>query len=201
MRGFVRWPALALALALPCGAASGADPQWEGRPLSYWVGLLREVPKDERSASTDWRKAPWAISKIGVSAIPALITTLGDPKAEVRLRAIRPLVAMGSAASDAAPALTARLRDDDLKVRQWSAVALGTIGPPAIGAVPTLIATLKDPEPQVRQAAAAALGSMGSENAVAALEEALSDPSEPVQKTARLSLDRLRPATAPSPKP
>jgi HEAT repeat protein len=199
MRSLLRWPAVAIALALPCAGAAGADPEWDGRPLSYWVGLLREVPKSERSASPDWRKAPWAISRIGVSAIPALITTLGDPRAEVRLRAIRPLVAMGSAASDAAPALTARLKDDDVKVRQWSAVALGTIGTPAVGAVPALIATLKDPEAPVRQAAAAALGSMGSPDAVAPLEEALSDPSEPVQRTARLSLDRLRPA--PSPKP
>jgi HEAT repeat protein len=200
MRASTRWPALAIVLALPCTGARGADPQWDGRPLSYWVGLLREVPKDERSASADWRKAPWAISKIGVSAIPSLITTLGDPKAQVRLRAIRPLVAMGSAASDAAPALTARLNDEDVKVRQWSAVALGTIGAPAAGAVPTLIAALKDPEPPVRQAAAAALGSMGSEDAIAPLEEALSDPSVPVQRAARLSLDRLRPSPTPSPK-
>jgi HEAT repeat protein len=195
MRARLRWPALAFALA--AATATPADLEWDGRPLSYWIGLLREVPKDERSASADWRKAPWAVSKIGVAAIPALITTLGDPKPEVRLRAIRPLVAMGSAASDAAPALTARLTDDDLKVRQWSAVALGTIGSPAVGAVPALIAALKDPEPPVRQAAAAALGNMGSEDAVPALEEAASDASAAVQRAAHLSLDRLRP----SPKP
>ena len=200
MRAFLRWPAVAIALALPCAGAEGADPEWDGKPLAYWVGLLREVPKDERSASPDWRKAPWAISRIGVSAIPALITILGDPRPEVRLRGIRPLVAMGSAASDAAPALTARLKDDDTKVRQWSAVALGTIGAPAVGAVPTLIATLKDPEAAVRQAAAAALGNMGSDDAVAPLEEALSDASVPVQKAARLSLDRLRPPASPAPK-
>lgn len=195
MRARLRWPVLAFALA--CATATAAGLEWDGRPLSYWIGLLREVPKDERSASADWRKAPWAVSKIGVAAIPALITTLGDPKPEVRLRAIRPLVAMGSAASDAAPALTARLTDDDLKVRQWSAVALGTIGAPAVGAVPALIAALKDPEAPVRQAAAAALGNMGSEDAVPALEEAASDASAAVQKAAHMSLDRLRP----SPKP
>ncbi len=191
-------PAAALLLALPCASALADGPEWDGRPLSYWVGLLREVPKDPRTASADWRKAPWAISKIGVASIPALVTTLGDPNPDVRLRAIRPLVAMGRTASDAAPALTVRLRDDDPRVRQWSAVALGTIGPPAVGAVPTLVTVLqKDDQPQVRQAAAAALGNLGSEDAIAPLEEAAADSSAAVQRAARLALDRLRP----SPKP
>ena len=188
---------MALLLALPCALALADGPEWDGRPLSYWIGLLREIPKDPRAASADWRKAPWAISKIGVASIPALITTLDDPSPDVRLRAIRPLVAMGHAASDAAPALTVRLRDDDARVRQWSAVALGTIGPPAVGAVPTLVTVLKDDQPQVRQAAAAALGSLGSEDAIAPLEDAGADPSAAVQRAARLSLERLRP----SPKP
>jgi HEAT repeat protein len=197
MRFFILRPAAALVVALACAPAVADGPEWDGRPLSYWIQLLREVPKEPRTASADWRKAPWAISKIGVASIPALITTLDDPNPEVRLRAIRPLVAMGRTASDAAPALTVRLRDDDPRVRQWSAVALGTIGPPAVGAVPTLVTVLKDDQPQVRQAAAAALGSLGSTDAIAPLEAAGADSSAAVQRAVRLALERLRP----SPKP
>jgi HEAT repeat protein len=197
MRVLFRRPAALLFLALPCALTLASGPEWDGRPLSYWIGLLRDVPKDPRAASSDWRKAPWAVSRIGVAAIPALVTILEDPSPDVRLRGIRPLVAMGPAASDAAKALTVRLKDDDARVRQWSAVALGTIGPAAVGSVPTLITALKDKEPTVRQAAAAALGNLGSDEALAPLEEAATDPNAAVQRAARLSLDRLRPAPEP----
>jgi HEAT repeat protein len=199
MRTFLRWSAVfVLAMVLPCASLRAAEPEWDGRPLSYWIGLLREVPKHPGAASTDWRKAPWALSRIGVASIPAIVATLDSPNPEVRLRAIRPLVAMGSTASDAAKTLTVHLKDDDPRVRQWSAVALGTIGPAAVAALPTLATALKDDDATVRQAAAAALGNLDSGDAIEPLEAATEDPSEAVQRAARLALERLRP---PSPKP
>jgi HEAT repeat protein len=174
--------------------AEEVEPSFEGKSLSQWMTLLKEVPKDPAHASQDWRKAPWALGKIGVPALPGLITTLEDPTPSVRLRAIRPIVAMGHVASDAAPTLARCLKDGDPHVRQWAAVALGQIGPAAAGGGPGLIEALKDPEPTVRQAAAAALGTLGNLEAVEPLQSATADTNLAVQKAARLALQRLQPA-------
>jgi HEAT repeat protein len=157
------------------------------------MALLKEVPKDPARASSDWRKAPWAVGKIGVPALPRLIEALDDSDAQVRLRAIRPIVVMGGVASDAAPALASHLGDADTQVRQWSAVALGQIGPPAAGAVPRLAEALKDSETAVRQAAAAALGAIGAAEAIEPLKDAAADPNPGVQRAVRLALERLQP--------
>lgn len=187
----------ALALAIfPSTGRSAADPEpsFDGKSLSQWMTLLTEARKDRSHASQDWRKAPWALSKIGVPALPALIAALDHPDPNVRLRAIRPIVAMGNVASDAAPALARRLKDEAPRVRQWSAAALGQIGPPAAGGVPGLIEALKDAEPSVRQAAAAALGAIGATDAIEPLQGTAADPNLGVQRAARLALDRLQPA-------
>jgi hypothetical protein len=170
-----------------------AEPSFEGKTLSQWMALLKEVPKDPARASSDWRKAPWAVGKIGVPALPSLIEALDDTNAPVRLRAIRPIVVMGAVASDAAPVLASHLADSDTQVRQWSAVALGQIGPPAAGAVPRLAEALKDSEPAVRQAAAAALGAIGGTEAIDPLKDAVGDPSPGVQRAARVALQHLQP--------
>ena len=188
--------AAVLGVALLGGAKTRADEtpaSFEGRSLSQWMTLLREVPKDPAHASEDWRKAPWALGKIGVPALPDLITTLEDPNPRIRLRAIRPIVAMGKVASDAAPGLAQCLKDEDPHVRQWAAVALGQIGPAAAGGGPALIATLKDPEPAVRQASAAALGAIGTPEAIEPLQAAALDSNLAVQKAARLALQKLQP--------
>ena len=190
-----RLAGLALALLGFVGLlAAETGPSFEGKSLGQWMTLLKEVPKDAARASQDWRKAPWALGKIGVPALPGLIAALDDADPHVRLRAIQPIVAMGSAASDAAPALAARLADSDARVRQWSAAALGQIGPPAAGAVPGLVEALRDSEPTVRQAAAAALGAVGAPEAIEPLRGAATDPNLGVQRAARLALQRLQPA-------
>ena len=181
-------------LAGMAGYAEEAQPSFEGKSLSQWMSLLKEVPKDPAHASQDWRKAPWALGKIGVPALPGLITTLEDPAPSIRLRAIRPIVAMGGAASDAAPGLARCLKDGDPRVRQWAAVALGQIGPAAAGGGPGLIEALKDPEAAVRQAAAAALGAIGTPEAIEPLQSAATDPNLAVQKAARTALQRLQAA-------
>jgi HEAT repeats len=184
----------ALALAGFTGFLRGeTEPSFEGKTLSQWMVLLKEVPKDPARTSSDWRKAPWAVGKIGVPALPRLIEALGDPEAPVRLRAIRPIAVMGAVASDAAPALASRLDDGDAQVRQWAAVALGQIGPPAAGAVPRLAACLRDTNAPVRQAAAAALGAIGAQEGIDPLRDATTDPNPGVQRAARLALQRLQP--------
>jgi HEAT repeat protein len=176
------------------GYAEEAQPSFEGKSMSQWMTLLKEVPNDPAHASQDWRKAPWALGKIGVPALPDLITTLQDPNPSVRLRAIRTIVAMGKVASDAAPGLAQCLKDSDPRVRQWAAVALGQIGPAAAGGGAALIGALKDPEPSVRQASAAALGAIGTQEAIEPLQAAATDANLAVQRAARLALEKLQPA-------
>ena len=173
----VRSPALAaVLLALAALARAGAEPSFEGKTLGQWMALLKEVPKDPARTSSDWRKAPYAVGKIGVPALPSLIEAMGDADAGVRLRVIRPIVVMGPTASDAAPALATRLGDPDAQVRQWSAVALGQIGGPAAGAVP--------------KPAAAFSGSTAS---VEPMKAAAADANTGVQRAVRLALQRLQP--------
>jgi HEAT repeat protein len=191
-------------LLLGVAHAEMPEPSFEGKPLSHWMKALREVPKDPKRASQDWRKAPWVLGRIGVPALPGLIAALDDENPEIRLRAIRPILAMGSTASDAAPMLAELLEDPNPRIRQWSAAALGQIGPSAAGATPGLNAALKDTEPPVRQAAAAALGAIGAVESVPLLRETTNDSSQAVQRAARLALERLegKPASAqPEPSP
>ena len=193
------WALVAAPLLLGIAGAEVATPSFEGKSLDHWMRVLREVPKDPARASQDWRKAPWALGKIGVPALPGLIEALGDDSPEVRLRAIRPILAMGPTASDAAPVLTGLLADADSRVRQWSAAALGQIGPAAAGAAPALINALGDPDATVRQAAAAALGAIGAAEAAPRLRDALSDSNKAVQRAARLALEHIegKPGGAP----
>ncbi|NIQ93468.1 MAG: HEAT repeat domain-containing protein, partial [Desulfuromonadales bacterium] len=55
-----------------------------------------------------------------------------------------------------------------------------------------LIPLLNDDDQWVRKSAAKALGLLRAEAAVTALQGALDDPSELVQKNARRSLDQIR---------
>jgi HEAT repeat protein len=189
---------IATASLLGVAGAEAPEPSFEGKSLSYWMTVLREVPKDPSLASQDWRKAPWAVGKIGVPALPGLIEALDDESAQVRLRAIRPILAMGADASDAAPKLAGLLKDTDAGVRQWSAAALGLIGPAAAGATPALNAALKDDQPAVRQAAAAALGAIGVQESIPLLREATNDPNKAVQRAARVAIERLEGKTRPA---
>jgi hypothetical protein len=86
-----------------------------------------------------------SLARIGPDAIPAVITALSDPDAQVRVSAAKSLAQMGPKAAEATQALINSLGDSDENVRRTAAKALGQIGPAAREAIPSLIALLKHP--------------------------------------------------------
>lgn len=110
------------------------------RPILPFLGG-EEPPREPTIQDT----VAAALAKIGVDAIPALVSALDDPDASARTAAGHALALMGPKAADAVPALIVHLSDADENVRRTVARALGQIGPAARDAIPELIALLKHP--------------------------------------------------------
>ena len=184
---------LCLGLLLVVGPARAGqeEPMFEGKPMGYWLELMREIPQDMKNALPDVRKAPWALRKIGEPAVPALVELLQDSNPEIRRRAAGALLGMGPKAKGAVPALVEALENSDSELRQKAALILGQIGPAAKEAVPDLTEALEDPEPRVRVAAATSLGWLGAKEAVPALQTALKDTNKAVQKASREALRKI----------
>ena len=117
-------------------------------------------------------------------AVPALITTLGDPVIGVRRAAAEALGAIGAAAGPAGPALAALIKDADPKVRQAAAVAMGKIGTTSPEVLDALSAALRvKDDPTLRERAAHALGETHHrEGALALLLAAMDDPDAAVRR-------------------
>src|SRR5262249_37358649 len=81
-----------------------------------------------------------ALGKLGMAAVPHLVTATRDKSAEVRENAAMGLRDIGPEAKDAVPALVPLLRDPVQDVRGMACGALGAIGPAARPAVPALVA-------------------------------------------------------------
>lgn len=123
--------------------------------------------------------------------LPALIKALKDHEPEIRITAIKALVADDKSAQSVVPALVETLTDPDEKVRSEAASALGRAGRLAQAAVPHLSKALEDPDRQVRRQAAEALKMIGSDAAVPALIEALKDPDEAVRVSIASAFSKL----------
>lgn len=94
-------------------ARKSREPEFDGRPLSSWVGDLKALAPQSRNA------AAYAISGMGADAkpaVPALIEALNDPEASVRYPVCIALREIGPAAKEAVPALSKALddRNDDV---------------------------------------------------------------------------------------
>ncbi|MHC5054701.1 MAG: HEAT repeat domain-containing protein, partial [Planctomycetota bacterium] len=102
-------------------------------------------------------------------AIPQLVKSLGDSRAEARAGAA---IALGRFRHGGAlEGLVKLTRDRDPKARVAALLALGSIRDPATA--PDVIKCLKDREPSVRSAAARALGALRVAESVGPLVEAL----------------------------
>ncbi|MHC4247735.1 MAG: HEAT repeat domain-containing protein [Planctomycetota bacterium] len=116
-----------------------------------------------------------ALGQIGEErAIPQLVKSLGDSRAEARAGAA---IALGRFRhGGAVEGLVKLTRDRDPKARVAALLALGSIRNPATA--PDVIKCLKDREPSVRSAAARALGALRVAESVGPLVEALAkEPS------------------------
>jgi HEAT repeat protein len=110
---------------------------------------------------------------------PKILT--GETK--TRLRAMRELMELGTAARPVLPSLLRALEDKDWKVRQSALKVVGAIGTEARSAIPTLVERFTDRDRRVACEAIACLGKIGSAS-IPALISALESQIAYVRGTA-----------------
>jgi HEAT repeat protein len=98
-----------------------------------------------------------ALGRIGVPAMPDLVSELKNDHSEVRTSAAIALGFIGKTAHDAAPHLIPLLADKNLEVRQAAALALGSIEPDNRDLVPALRQLARDDDIFLASAASAML--------------------------------------------
>jgi HEAT repeat protein len=122
--------------------------------------LKREkVPRAFRTPPS----SAFALAQIEGAAIPALITVLKDPDAEVRLGAVLAFGMMGRQAHSAVAALEPLLQDPDEEVRHVTAITLATIGADRDVVLNTLADCLRAEDIYMRSTAAALLRQIAPE--------------------------------------
>lgn len=135
----------------------------------------------------------FALRKIGVPAVPALLQALAVGS-DVQRRWAAYVLGLVHDPQTLAPLLAA-LGDADAGVRQNAAGALAWLADAR--AAPALLALLDDPSPSVRAQAASALGQLGGAEAVPALERLRredhgeDDEGDPVSETAAWALEAI----------
>jgi len=116
------------------------EASYQGRPLSYWIGALRQNEKNDPALR---RRIMAALQAIGEPAVPALVEVLGDKDAWARGGAAAAHCLIRPQAPEAIQALARALEDEDDLVRRFAARALQEIGPPAKAAVPALVRAMQ----------------------------------------------------------
>jgi HEAT repeat protein len=106
-----------------------------------------------------------------------------DGDVPVRLRSIRELAALGSAAQPLLPVLTQALADENWRIRYETAKAIGAMGIEARTAIPALVERLVDADRRVACEAIASLGKIGPA-AIPCLIDALNSHISYVRSTA-----------------
>ncbi len=167
---------LLLAFASTGMADEPKEPEFDGKPLSYWIKQLYADTADARMEAAD------AIAEMGPTAraaVPGLLYAFKTAHADVSTCAAMALAQIGREAQDAVPELVAALKNPDLAIRAEAAGALWSIAKHR-DVVPALIAALKDPRGRLPGRAAFFLGEIGKDAkpAVPVLLELLKDPTK-----------------------
>ncbi|HZJ64568.1 MAG TPA: HEAT repeat domain-containing protein, partial [Kofleriaceae bacterium] len=140
----------ALAAYIARSRAEAAARAGGAEPSKVPALMMRPLTPDElRAAATDAR-------------LDELLAALADPRAEIRLNAVRALALQGAAAGDGAPALAVATRDVDPTVRVESVTALAALARAGVVSAPALVRALGDSDPAVVAAAEAALVEQGA---------------------------------------
>jgi HEAT repeat protein/Zn-dependent protease with chaperone function len=161
-----------------------------GRPA--FAALSNEL---DSSNATVRRNAAWAIGELTnmppgsrATAVPQLITLLGDSDEWVRMAAAR---ALGELRDERAlTKLVATLADDDWRVRELVVWALSEMKDArAVTALCNVL--LSDTRVEVRRGAAEALGEIASADALPALKQALNDREPGVSAKAAWAISEI----------
>ncbi len=149
----------------------------------------------DSSNATIRRNAAWAIGELTnmppgtrATAVPQLITLLGDSDEWVRMAAARALGELRD--SRALPKLVATLSDDDWHVRELAVWALSEMKDArAVTALCSVL--LSDTRVEVRRGAAEALGEIQSAEALPSLRQALNDREPGVSAKAAWAISEI----------
>ncbi len=133
---------------------------------------LKTLLNRDAGGDASWARdrAAWALSRIGMGGIEALVSSLGASGTSTRRRASWALIEIGD---PAVPYLLSALKDTSSLARRRAAITLGWIGNKK--AVLPLTWSLADNNQEVRKMAAWALGKIGEKKATTALEHTIDD--------------------------
>jgi len=139
------------------------------------VNELKSILNINAGYEASWARdrAAWALAKIGIGGIEALVSSLGANGTSTRRRASWALIDIGG---PAVPYLLSALKDFSSFARKRAAMVLGWIGNKE--AVVPLSWALEDKDPEVRKMAVWALGRIGETKAIAALKQTLDDQNK-----------------------
>ena len=145
----------------PTPLPRGISPAFAGKPLSHWVGRL----KDDNPLLRE--EALAVLGEMGASArdaLPTLMPMLKSPDKRLRLRAAVAVWKIERQSKDVLPVLFSTfVRDDDHERRRVALQVLEQMGAAAAPAAPALVALLNDDDPQARAQAANVLRQMRSD--------------------------------------
>ena len=149
------------------------------------AALIRSLGDPEAVVRQRAVKALGTIGKKGnLNVVVALIPRLEDPKPEVKNATIQQLEELGD--RRAVIPLVAKFAETARETRRLAVRAVGKLGDPS--AVPALIRLIGDPDEEVRTAA---VGTLGAVDAIDALTEQLSVPSDAYRAKVAYSLGQI----------
>lgn len=199
---------LFLATFQPMASAQDKKDSEGDKPLSYWIGQLKDSSAQKRVTAaqmigTMLAATPLRDRVFGESRIPvlkALLAVVKDKDEEVRSAAIKSLIHLPGQA-EAVPVLASAFKDESPSVRLDAGLALlrYLMTVPADAKKPAkkyYVEAMKDPVAPVRAYAASGLGSFpdDAKELTPILMEALKDTSAHVRSDAVRSLARMGPA-------
>jgi hypothetical protein len=136
-------------------------------------------------------------NEIGQDSVPALLSMLDDPSAELRKRAGCAIGKIKTFDESAIPQIVQRLNDPDDSIRYRMMLALQKCGPEAKAAIPLLRKSLENPEDPYRTSAAQTLWSINRDpRAIDVLIEVLQDDKSLNRTDAAVILGEIGPKDA-----